>query len=202
MSDSATPWTAARQASLSITNPQSFLNSCPFSQWCHPAISSAVILFSCPQSFPASGSFPVGQFFASGGQSIRASASTSVLPMNIQGWFPSRLTGLTSLQPKGLFCKINKWTSKATYTGICCLDLHMHVRISLRSNQALVTLNLRFTFESNAFFCPQHLICVTVSPTHSFIQKYLLRTYYMSGNVCVLGIPWWAKLPPLMGSTF
>ena len=199
-----TPWTAAHQASLSITNTRSFSNSCPSSRWCHPAISSSVILTSCLQSFPASGSFPMGQFFASGGQSIgaSASASASVLPMNIQGWFPLRLTGLISLQPKGLFCKINKWISKATYTGICCLDLHMHVRINLRPNQPLVTLNLRFTFESNAFFCPQHLICVTVSPTHSFIQKYLLRTYYMSGNVCVLGIPWWEKLPPLMEPTF
>ena len=125
----------------------------------------------------------------------------SVLPMNIQA-LPLGWAGWISLQPKGLFCKINKWISKATYTSICCLDLHMHVRINLRPNQPLVTLNLRFTFESNAFFCPQHLICVTVSPTHSFIQKYLLRTYYMSGNVCVLGIPWWAKLPPLVEPTF
>jgi len=144
---------------------------------CHPRL--------LPSVFPSIRVFPMGQFFASGGQSIGASASASVLPMNIQGWFPLRLTGLISLQPKGLFCKINKWISKATYTSICCLDLHMHVRINLRPNQPLVTLNLRFTFESNAFFCPQHLICVTVSPTHSFIQKYLLRTYYMSGNVCV-----------------
>ena len=63
-------------------------NSCPLSQWCHPTISSSVIpFFSCLQSYPASGSFPVSQFFAPGGQSIGASASTSVLPMNIQGWF-------------------------------------------------------------------------------------------------------------------
>ena len=75
-------------------------NSCSLSQWCHPAISSAVILFSCPQSFPASGSFPVGQFFAAGGQSLGASAS--VLPVNIQGLFPLGLTGLISLQSKGL----------------------------------------------------------------------------------------------------
>ena len=59
-------------------------NPCPLSRWCHPTISSSVIPFSCPQSFPASGSFPMSQFFASGGQSIRVSASTSVLPMNIQ----------------------------------------------------------------------------------------------------------------------
>ena len=64
-------------------------NSCPLSQWCHPTISSSVPPFSiCPQSFPASGSFPMSGLFASGGQSIGISASSSVLPMNIQGWFP------------------------------------------------------------------------------------------------------------------
>ena len=73
-------------------------NSCPLSQWRHPTISSSVIPFSvCPQSLPASVSFPVSQLFASGGQSIGASASASVLPMNIQGWFPLGLTGLISL---------------------------------------------------------------------------------------------------------
>ena len=71
-------------------------NSCPLSQWCHPTISSSVAHFSpCPQSFPASGFFPVSQQFASGGQSIGASAS--VLPMSIQSWFPLGLTGLISL---------------------------------------------------------------------------------------------------------
>ena len=70
-------------------------NSCPLSRSCHPTISSSVIPFSsCPQSFPASGSFPMSQLFTSGGQSIGASASASVLPMNIQGWFPLGWTGL------------------------------------------------------------------------------------------------------------
>ena len=78
-------------------------NSCPLSQWCHPTISSSVItLSSCLQSFPASWAFPVSQLFASGGQSIGASASASVLPMNFQGWFPLGLTGLISLQSKRL----------------------------------------------------------------------------------------------------
>ena len=76
-------------------------NSCPSSRWCHPTISSSVIPFSCLQSFPASGSFPKSQFFASGGQSIGASASASVLPTNIQGWIPLGLTGLISLLSKG-----------------------------------------------------------------------------------------------------
>ena len=76
-------------------------NSCLSSWWCHPTISSSIIHFSSwLQSFPASGSFPISQFFASGGQSI--GASVSVLPLNIQGWFPLRLTGLISLQSKEL----------------------------------------------------------------------------------------------------
>ena len=77
-------------------------DSRPSSQWCHPAISSSVIPFSCPQSVPAWGSFPMRQFFTSGGQSIRVSAITSVLPMNTQDWSPLGLTGSISLQSKGL----------------------------------------------------------------------------------------------------
>ena len=78
-------------------------NSCPRSRWCYLIISSSVVPFSsCPQSFPASGSFPMSQLFASGGQSIGASASAPVLPMNIQGWFPLGLTGLISLLSEGL----------------------------------------------------------------------------------------------------
>ena len=77
--------------------PGAYSNSCPSSQWCHPTISSSVIPFSsCLQSFPASGSFSMSQFFTSSGQSIRVSASASVLPMNIQDWFPLGLTGLIS----------------------------------------------------------------------------------------------------------
>ena len=77
-------------------------NPCPLSQWCHPTISSSVIPFSCLQSFSASGSFPMSQLFASGGQNIEVSASASVLPMNIQDWFPLGWTGWISLQSKGL----------------------------------------------------------------------------------------------------
>ena len=78
-------------------------NSCPLSQWWHPTMLSSVVPFtSCLQSFPASGSFPMSQLFTSSGQSIRASTWTSAFPMNIQDWFPSGLTGLISLQSKGL----------------------------------------------------------------------------------------------------
>ena len=78
-------------------------NSCPLTRWCHSAISSSVIPFSsCPQSLPASESFPMSQLFAWGGQSIRVSALASVLPMNTQGWSPLEWTGWISLQSKGL----------------------------------------------------------------------------------------------------
>ena len=83
--------------------PTVYTNSCPLSQWCQPTISSSVVPFSsCLQSFPASGSFQINQFFTSGGQSIGASASTLVLPMNVQDWFPLGWTGWISLQSKGL----------------------------------------------------------------------------------------------------
>ena len=81
--------------------PGAYSNSCPPSQWCHPTISSSVIPFSsCLQSFPASGSFQMSQFFVSAGQSIGVSASASVLPMNIQDWFPLGWTGWICLQPR------------------------------------------------------------------------------------------------------
>ena len=77
-------------------------NSCSLSQWCHPAISSSVVPFSCPQSLPASGPFPMSQLFMWGGQSIGVSASISVLPMDSQDWSLLRWTGWISLQSKGL----------------------------------------------------------------------------------------------------
>ena len=83
------------------TTPRVYSNSCPSSQWCHPAISSSVVPFSCcPQSLPASGPFPVNQLFAWGGQSTGVSALASVLPMNTQDWSPLGWTGWISLQSK------------------------------------------------------------------------------------------------------
>ena len=104
MSDSLQPHGLqhARLRCLSLT-PGAYSNSCPSSRWCHPTISSSVGPFSsCFQAFPASGSFPVSQFLTSSGQSIGVSASASVLPMNIQDWFPLGWTDLISLQSKGL----------------------------------------------------------------------------------------------------
>ena len=104
MSDSLWPH-GLQHARLPWPSPMlgAYSNSCSSSRWCHSTISSSVIPFSsCPQSLPASESFPVSQLFTWGGQSIGASALASVLPMNIKDWFPWGLTGLISMQCKGL----------------------------------------------------------------------------------------------------
>jgi len=95
-------------------------NSCPLSWWCHPAISSSVVPFSsCPQSFPTLGSFQMSQLFASGGQNIGVSASTSVLPMNTQDWSPLEWTGWISLQSKGL-SRVFSDTTVQKHQFFCC----------------------------------------------------------------------------------
>ena len=112
--------------------PRAYSNSCPLSRWCYPTISSSVIPFSsCLQSFPASGSFPMTQFFTSGGQSIGVSASASVLPMNIQDWFPLRWTVWNSLQSKG-FSRVfsNTTAQKHQFLG---------AQLSLQSNSHIQT---------------------------------------------------------------
>ena len=102
----------------SSPTPGVYPNSCPLSWGCHPTISSSVIPFSsCPQSFPASGSFQISQFFASGHQSIGVSASTSVLPMNTQDWSPLGWTGWIFLQSKGLSRVFSNTT----------VHIHMHI---------------------------------------------------------------------------
>ena len=99
----ATPWTQHSRLPCPSPSPRAYANSCPLSQWWHPTISSFVVpFFSRLQSFPASRSFPTSQLFTSGGQSIGASASASLLAMNIQDSFPLGLTGLISLLSKGL----------------------------------------------------------------------------------------------------
>ena len=97
-----TPWAADARPPCPSLTPGVYPNSCSLSRWCHLTISSSVVPFSsCLQSFPASGSFQMSQFFLSGGQSIRVSASTSVLPINTQDWYPLGWTGWISLQFKG-----------------------------------------------------------------------------------------------------
>ena len=107
----ATPWTAAHQAPRPSPTPRVYPNSCPLSQWCLLTIYCSVVPFSsCPQSFPASGSFQMSQPFTSGGQSIGVSTSASFLPMNIQDWFPLGWTGWIFLQSKGLSRVFSKTT--------------------------------------------------------------------------------------------
>ena len=136
-------------------------NPCPSSRWCHPTISSSVIPFSsCLQSLPASGSFPTSQVFASGGQIIGASASPSVLPMNIQGWSLG-LTGLISLQSKGLSRVFSNTTAQKHQFFGAQLSLwsnpHIHTRLlgkkqlwldgplSAKSGHDKMKINLLFT---------------------------------------------------------
>ena len=104
MSDSLRPYELPHtRLPCPSLSPRYYLNSCPLSRWCHPTISSSVISFSsCFQSFPAIGSFLMSWLFTSGGQSIGASALASVLPINIRDWFTLGLSGLISLQSKGL----------------------------------------------------------------------------------------------------
>ena len=103
----------ARPLCLSLS-PKVCSDLCPLSQWCRPAFSSSATIFSCClQSFPASGSFPMSQLFASGHQSIGVSAS--VLPMNVQGWFPLGLTCLISVQSKGL-CSYRSWKLSLSFS--------------------------------------------------------------------------------------
>ena len=108
----ATPWTVARQVPCPSSTPGACSNSCPSSRWCHPTISSSIVPFSsCLQSFPASGAFPMSHFFASGGQSIGASASASVLPMNIQEWFPLKEeTELDSVLGQAANIRLHAWS--------------------------------------------------------------------------------------------
>ena len=101
MSDSSRPYALQHtRPPCPSPTPGVYPNSCPLSWWCHPTISSSVVPFSCLQSFPASGSFQMSQLFASGGQSIGVSASTSVFPMNTQDWSPLGWTGWISLKSR------------------------------------------------------------------------------------------------------
>ena len=123
----APPWTAAHQACLFLLSPGACSNSCPLSRWCHPTISSSVTPFSsCLQSFPGSGSFPTSWLFTSGGQSIGASASVSVLQINTQDWFSLGWTDWISLE--------SKWFSRVFFNTTVQKHPFFSVQPSLWSN--------------------------------------------------------------------
>ena len=116
-------------------NPGIYSNSRPSSPWSHPTIWSSVVPFSCLQSFPASGSFPVSPFFTSGGQSTGVSASALVLPMNIQDWFPLGWTGLISL--------LSKWLSRVFSNTTIQKHQFFSAQLSLQSNSHIHTWHLK-----------------------------------------------------------
>ena len=133
MSNSLWPhWLQHTRPSCSSPTPGVYSNSCPLSRWYQPTISSSVLPFSSRvQSFPASGSFQMSQLFTSGGQSIGVSASTSILPMNIQDWFPLGLTGWIFLQSKGLSRVFSNTTVQR--------HQFFHAQLSLWSNSHIHT---------------------------------------------------------------
>ena len=143
--------------------PRVHPNPCPSSQWCHPAISSSVIPFSsCPQSLPASGSFPMSQLFASGGQSIGVSALATVLPKNTQDWSPLEWTGWISLQSKGLSRVFSDTTvQKHQFFGA---QLSSHPYVTTGKAIALT----RWTFVSNL---------ITLNCDHFLHKNYVSITY-------------------------
>ena len=133
------PWTTAHQASLSITTSGDWTNTCPLSWWCHPTMTSSVVPFSSYlQSFPASGSFQISELFPSSGQITVASASVSVLLMNIQDWFPLWVSVLISLQ--------SKWLSRAFSNTT--VQKHQLFSIQLKSWWPNSHINTSFQFSS------------------------------------------------------
>ena len=133
------------------TTPGIYSNSCPLSWWCHPTISSSVGPFSSHlQSFPESGSFQMSQFFTSGGQSIRVSASTSIFPMNIQDWFPLGWTGWISLQSKGL-SRVFSNTTIQKHQLFCA-------QLSLKSNSHIHT----WLLEEPKLWLDRHLLALYI----------------------------------------
>ena len=148
-------------------SPRVHSNSRPLSQWCHPAISSSVVPFSSfPQSLPASESFPMNWPFTSGGQSI--GASTSVLPMNIQGWFPLGLTGLISLQSKGL--------SRVFFSTAVQKHQFFSTQTSLQSNFHIYTWLLKKTIALTIRTFVSKVMSLLFNMLSRFITAFLPRS--------------------------
>ena len=168
--------------------PGVYSNSCPSSQWCHPTILSSVIPFSsCLQSFAASGSFPMSQLFESGGQSIGVSASASVLPMNIQDWFPLGWTSWISLLSKGLSRVVsNTAVQKHQFLGAqLSLQSNSHIHTwLLKKNKALA----RWTFVGKVTSLLFNMLLRLVIP---FLprSKHLLISWLQSPSAVILEPP-------------
>ena len=151
--------------------PRAYSNSCPLSRWCHPAISSSVVPFSYRlQSFPASESFLMSQFFTSGGQSIGVSASTSVLPMNIQDWFPLGWPDWISLQSKGfsrVFSSTTVWRHQFFGTQHFLLSSSHIIHDSWKNH----------SFDYTDFCCK--VISLLFNKLSGFVISFLLRSKYL-----------------------
>ena len=173
-----------------------YSNSCPLSRCCHPTISSSVIPFSSHiQSFPASGSFPMSLFFTSGGQSIGVSASASLLPMNIQGWFPLGWTGWISLQSKGFSSLLQHHSPKASilrYSAFFIVQLS-HSYVTTGKTTALT----RWTFVGKVMSLLFDMLSRLVT---AFLprSKHLLISWLQSPPTVILEPP---KIKSLTAST-
>ena len=182
---------------------------CPLSWWCHPTISSSVVPFSsCPQSFPASGSFPMSQLFAWGGQSIGVSASTSVLPMNTQDWSPLGWTGWISLQSKGLLrvfpntkvIKFHKSFNKISQT----------IGQSFRwefMNFAFITLRNRSSACLHIFINREGTLLKTVPSIpllvlNDFTESISLQLHFISLHSTLQSLTEWVKYPSVKTTVF
>ena len=165
-------------------------NSHPLGQWCHPTISSSVIPFSsCLHFFPASGSFPKCQFFASGGWSIGVSAPASVHSMNIQGWFPLGLTGLISWQFKGLSRVFSNTKFKSIYSSVYTLYMILYI-VSVQSVQSLSSVRL---FATPWIAAHQASLSITIS--RSSLRLMSIESVMPSSHL-ILGHPL-LLLPPV-----
>ena len=152
---------AATTLLLRVEKVVKVANQYPLSWWCHPAISSSVVPFSsCPQSFPASGSFQMRQLFASGGQSIGVSASTSVFPMNIQDWSPLGWTDWISLQSKRLLRVFSNTTVQKCQFFSAQLSLwsNFHIRTWLLENHSFAYITFVGKVMSLCFSMPSRLV--------------------------------------------
>ena len=179
--------------------PRVYPNSCPLSQWCHPTISSSVVPFSCLQSFPISGSFQISQFFISGGQSIRVSASASVLPMNIQDWFPLGWTGWISLQSKGLKSLLQHHSSKASVLWCSTFFIVQlsHPYMTTKNTIALTRRTLVMLSRLVITFLPRSkhlLISWLQSPSAVILEPKKIKSVTVSTVSPSISMKWWDQM--------
>ena len=167
--------------------PRVYSNSCPSSRWCHPAISSSVIPFSSrPQSLPASGSFPLSQLFAWGGQSIGVSASASVLPVNTQDWSPLWWTGWIYLQSKGLSRVVSNTTVQKHQFFSAQLSSQSLLQLYMTTGKTIAL--TRQTFVGKVMSLPFNMLSRLVI-TFLPMSKRLLILWLQSPSAVILELP-------------